>query len=87
MLGVEKDQFRRALKAQIGRCGICRRKFKKGSVTAYADHDHKTGFFRGLLCRKCNTAIGGLHDSAALCYAAAKWLDDAEIHQKESQED
>ena len=29
----------------------------------HLDHDHKTYMFRGWLCRKCNTSIGGLGDT------------------------
>jgi hypothetical protein len=28
----------------------------------HCDHDHRTGKFRGWLCRMCNTAIGALGD-------------------------
>ena len=29
----------------------------------HLDHDHKTGIFRGYLCRSCNTGIGSLGDN------------------------
>lgn len=39
----------------------------------HVDHDHSTGKVRGLLCRKCNVAIG-LLDSQKLLERAAFYL-------------
>ena len=33
------------------------------SSTLCYDHDHKTNRFRGVLCRKCNSALGKLGDT------------------------
>jgi hypothetical protein len=43
------------------------------------DHDHakqkgEPGFIRGLLCKKCNTAIGMLEDSPERAQLAALYL-------------
>lgn len=38
------------------------------------DHNHKTGKVRGLLCRRCNQALGKLEDDPALFEAAATYL-------------
>jgi hypothetical protein len=38
-------------------CEICER-----APPVHCDHDHRTGKFRGWLCRMCNTAIGSLGD-------------------------
>jgi hypothetical protein len=44
---------------QDGRCAIC------GSVNpACVDHDHDTGFVRGLLCRTCNMVLAYFENTA-----------------------
>jgi hypothetical protein len=55
-------------------CAICCEPFER---TPHVDHCHKTGSFRGLLCTRCNTAIGLLRDSPDLARAAARYLDEA----------
>lgn len=39
-----------------------------------ADHDHKTGEFRGWICRACNRGIGSLADDPARVFAALLYL-------------
>lgn len=53
------DDYDRMLSDQEGKCAICR----VPQLTPrcfYVDHDHKTGKVRGLLCPKCNHALGCL---------------------------
>lgn len=38
------------------------------------DHDHKTGLFRGTLCKDCNTGIGLLKDDPVLMVAASTYI-------------
>jgi len=40
----------------------------------HIDHDHVTGQVRGLLCGKCNSAIGLLQDDPEIIRAAAKYV-------------
>ena len=56
---------------QGDRCAICRADVER----LCADHCHKTGKVRGLLCRKCNFALGYLRDDPAIARAAAEYLD------------
>lgn len=41
------------------------------------DHDHETGVVRGVLCRKCNTAIGLMQDSPDNLFRAFEYLEKA----------
>lgn len=73
--GLTENQYSEILRRQNYLCAICgeceatmNRKFM------CIDHDHATGQVRGLLCHRCNTAIGLLKDSAARCEAAASYL-------------
>ena len=50
-------------------CEICRTKNK-----IVLDHDHKTGKYRGSLCRNCNAGIGLFYDDIATLKNAIKYL-------------
>ena len=69
--GIEPDVYRKMLETQNNQCKICTKPFVKAPCI---DHCHKTGKIRGLLCRKCNTAIGLLEDSIANITRAAIYL-------------
>lgn len=68
--GIEPADYYAMLAAQNGGCKICgiRRpgggKHRGDELTAFhVDHDHATGRVRGLLCMKCNKALGLIGDS------------------------
>jgi hypothetical protein len=71
--GVTKQQFEQASAAVGGVCEICG---KQCSVhkNLSVDHDHDTGFVRGLLCMKCNAGIGKFGDSIELLRAAVDYM-------------
>lgn len=59
--GLRDGQYEQLYAAQGGVCAICRR--AKGATKKLAvDHDHKTGYVRGLLCSPCNKILGHLRD-------------------------
>lgn len=65
--------------AQGGVCEICRlpevATTRFGVVRRLAvDHCHSTGIVRGLLCMRCNTALGAVRDDVAVLEAAAAYL-------------
>lgn len=59
--GITLDDYQKLYDEQNGVCAICGKPCDLGRLAV--DHDHETGRIRGLLCRRCNTAIGLLGDS------------------------
>lgn len=61
-------------------CDIClqpEHRTRGGVVKLLAiDHDHRTGVNRGLLCQRCNMAIGLFADNVHLLAAAIRYLED-----------
>jgi signal transduction histidine kinase len=58
------------LAEQGGGCGICGRK----DVQLCIDHNHRTGFVRGLLCVSCNAGLGLFQDSERCLANAIDYL-------------
>jgi hypothetical protein len=54
-LGVSDDDYARLLEAQDGHCALCPSEPKTRRL--HADHDHRTGKVRGLLCHRCNRVV------------------------------
>lgn len=75
--GLGAQDIAAMLSAQRWECPICRAELTGQS--ACVDHDHNTGRIRGLLCRRCNIAIGLLDDRVGACEAAIRYLGGADI--------
>ena len=77
-LGVTDEDYARMLAAQGGKCAIrgCNRTPKTRRF--HVDHDHKTGYVRGLLCHWHNRIMPKDSRDA---YALAAYLDRAERRQ------
>ncbi len=71
--GLAVAEYDDLLLKQHGRCAICKRLpyTKKGLVV---DHCHQTGAIRGILCSRCNSALGLLDDDPALLEQALEYL-------------
>lgn len=76
--GLTPEEYAELLKAQDGRCAICRR--KPGNTQGVdrhnlvVDHDHAAGTTRALLCDFCNRGLGIFRDDPDLLMAAAAYL-------------
>lgn len=66
------EEYKRRLSEQGGVCGICNMPPDRKRLAL--DHCHKTGKSRGLLCCRCNFALGYLNDSTDLLKAAIHYL-------------
>lgn len=69
--GLNEDQFKQFLEKQENKCCLCMREFHAEIRPARIDHDHKTGFVRGLLCIPCNRILAYIEDKLWLSRAFA----------------
>ena len=73
--GLTKTQYAELLAAQGGVCAICRKECTQlGRGRLGVDHDHHTNRVRGLLCSRCNVAIGYLRNDAQLAIRVHEYL-------------
>jgi hypothetical protein len=75
MFGITVEGYRALLEKQGGRCAICpATEPGRGNVNFCVDHDHKTGAVRGLLCSRCNVALGLMNDDMAQLKSALEYM-------------
>jgi hypothetical protein len=74
--GLSDEQFRSMLEKQHFGCAICRETTNGGKRgwRLHVDHDHKTNKVRGVLCSRCNLAIGHLRENPVLFDRAIEYL-------------
>jgi len=81
-LGVPGDYDRLFLE-QYGCCAICQTETPGGKDPRRKrfciDHDHQTGYVRGLLCIDCNRAIGLLGDNITTIFNAYNYIKKASM--------
>lgn len=71
---ITPETFLRMLRDQGERCAICNHRPKRADEFVI-DHNHRSGWVRGLLCSKCNTALGLFRDSPDVLEAAIEYLE------------
>ena len=67
--GLTRDEYNRILESQGGHCAIC-----PSTERLVVEHNHETGEVRGIVCNKCNTALGMADDSPTRLLDCAKYL-------------
>lgn len=72
--GLTIEDYEKILKKQNGGCWICGKTSNQGPRKLNIDHNHTTGKVRGILCYKCNGAIGMFDESLEFLQRAIKYL-------------
>lgn len=76
--GMDGGDYERLVFAQGGSCAICR---GTRDYNLAVDHDHVTGYVRGLLCKLCNAhLLPASKDTPAILRAAADYLERPPAH-------
>ena len=82
MYALTVEQYDELLAAQGGVCAICKAP-PRDDISLHVDHDHETGERRGLLCFRCNNALGDFGDDRERLRAAVDYLLDHDQEQRE----
>ena len=72
--GISLAEYRAVHKHQRGKCAICGQDESRFKNSFAVDHCHLTGLVRGLLCWRCNRALGKFEDSVEKVCAAAQYV-------------
>ncbi|WP_245722308.1 endonuclease VII domain-containing protein [Micromonospora matsumotoense] len=67
--GIGEEEFQELLAEQGGVCAIC-----GAEDPQHLDHDHRTGWVRGILCFNCNGGLGQFRDSRTRLARAITYL-------------
>jgi hypothetical protein len=67
--GMTVEEYKAFLASHGNRCGVCQSTEKLG-----IDHDHETGRKRGVLCKRCNMALGYIKDDIRKAYGLVDYI-------------
>ena len=75
--GLTQTKYDKLLKSQDFGCAVCGEEFhtKTKRDNLAVDHCHQTGKVRGLLCNRCNYALGLVDDDSSILLKLASYLD------------
>lgn len=75
MFGITLEEYETKLAEQNGVCYICfSEETTPGKKFLAVDHCHESNSIRGLLCNRCNRALGLLKDDISILENAIKYL-------------
>jgi DNA-directed RNA polymerase subunit RPC12/RpoP len=69
--GLAPEEYEALAASQEYKCAICKTPF---DGTEHLDHDHSSGWVRGILCKKCNPAIGLFDEDIVRIQEAIEYL-------------
>jgi hypothetical protein len=72
--GITPEQKEEMFIAQGSCCAICKTTEPGGRWGWHIDHCHITGKVRGVVCNRCNIALGGFKDNIELLQSAIDYL-------------
>lgn len=72
--GLTIEHYNEMLIEQDFSCAICKRHMSNFKRPLHVDHDHENNKVRGLLCNRCNTALGSLGDTKESIENVLKYL-------------
>ena len=75
--GITIEDYEALFKSQNGLCAICGELETRKALAV--DHNHKTKIIRGLLCGRCNPAVGYLKDDPNLARKLAEYLEKTDV--------
>lgn len=74
LFNISIDEYKTMWDNQEGNCAICKSQPER-DLNLCLDHCHETGKVRGLLCTKCNKALGLFKDNKEKLLDAIKYLE------------
>jgi Recombination endonuclease VII len=74
--GMSAEDYDYFVRAQRGRCAICRRTAEEAKQRHLSiDHCHETGRARGLLCGRCNWTVGVIKEDPAIARSLLAYVE------------
>lgn len=69
LYGLTEEAYDEMVKSSGGKCSVC-----LSDEELVVDHDHSSGRVRGILCDRCNKALGLVYDKADLLEGLIRYL-------------
>jgi hypothetical protein len=73
--GITLKHKKDMVKAQAGKCAICKKPVSSYGRKSAVDHDHANGNVRGILCANCNKLLGYAKDNTEILQSAIEYLE------------
>lgn len=79
VFGISLEDFKSMIKNQGGLCLLCGLPLDGLDRDTVVDHCHSTGKVRGILHRRCNSALGFFNDSTEFLHKAIEYLEKTRV--------